>query len=457
MGKCTSVPSETGIAKNTQKQHIDIKTDDHDEEQYEQNILSKQTTIQIFVQVIDKHNSKIFMLDVCVSDSIQDVKDILCNKCSVYILQERLATSSGRLLRDDLKLMDYNIQHESILQVHSTTNALQISRIYASGQYLSVGTKIDCFESYHWCASEITKCKYPKELIPVDELNKIQKLDVDRLMHLAAVYVKCYDEWIFIEHNTFCYCSDLCTNIDHRIAVYDTQSVRERLKQERLKKEKLKQERLKHHKQLTKESEKRKQEWNIGNLNMVSFSSQSNSCLYYNACLKIMKKYVDIYNINRSMFDLSGNKCFCKKCHGKRRDKKIYSRGKPSQVYVLPIGYVRFGIKLFSNQTEQNILNDWHVVYHGTQSKYIKEISESGLILLKPNDFKLDKNGLKYKKTNKIRSGHIQKKFIRFNKHTKQKETFDPDQIFTSPSCIYSSYYCDQISIGNKNVSFMFQ
>ena len=109
---------------------------------------------------------------------------------------------------------------------------------------------------------------------------------------------------------------------------------------------------------------------------------------------------------------------------------------------------------MVSGQAKQNILKDWHVVYHGTKSVFVGELCESGLILLRPNDYKL--TGSKTER-NKIRRGHIQSKFIRTNKHTKQKEVFDPNQIFTSPSPTYSSYYCDKSQINGHTVSFIFQ
>eukprot|EP01083_Nonionella_stella_P287208 977534_1 len=202
------------------------------------------------------------------------------------------------------------------------------------------------------------------------------------------------------------------------------------------------------------ESEKRKTEW--GNAVNLFELIQLDSCSYYCVCHRLLNAYIANKKINAAMFDHNGNRCFCAKCHKERGDKETYSRGRPSQSYVLPVGYARFAIKLPSElQKKENILRDWHVVYHGTKSRFLPEICESGLILLKPNDFKL--NDGDRCKTNKIRSGHIQKSFVRTNKHSNKKETFDPNQIFTSPSCIYSSYYCDKVQLNGHTVSFMFQ
>ena len=148
------------------------------------------------------------------------------------------------------------------------------------------------------------------------------------------------------------------------------------------------------------------------------------------------------------------HRCFCQECHQQREDKDTYERGEPPQTYVIPLRYARFGIQLSSQHAKENILKDWHVVYHGTKSAIVGDICESGLILLGPNDLKL--TGSKPQK-NKIRKGHIQQKFKRINRYTKQTEIFDPNQIFTSPSCTYSSYYCDQTTINGHKVSFVFQ
>eukprot|EP01084_Bolivina_argentea_P219139 371734_1 len=166
----------------------------------------KRTTIQIFVKVIN--NSKIFTFDVCVTDSIQSVKKIICNKLGVNIQQQKLATSSGTPLRDELKLMDYNIKNDQTLYFGSW----KIRKVI-----LSVGDKIDCRDRWgKWCLSEIKKYKYPDEAIPHGELNQTQEAEIDRIVCLDAVYVhyisweEKWNEWIFIKNNTVCDCSGLC-------------------------------------------------------------------------------------------------------------------------------------------------------------------------------------------------------------------------------------------------------
>eukprot|EP01083_Nonionella_stella_P263179 894279_1 len=211
------------------------------------------------------------------------------------------------------------------------------------------------------------------------------------------------------------------------------------------------------HNTLSTEAQKRKHEWKQSYVGNVFRIASNNRCRYYDTCNDLMRWFVKETQINIAMFEPHGNRCFCRYCHVERRDTYTYVRGNPPQTYVLPIGYARFGIKLTSQQQNgQNILDDWHVVYHGTKVSFLSEICESGLILLKPNDFQLSQDCAKYEDI-KIRPKHIPRKFERVNKYTKQRETFDPEQIFTSPSPTYSSKYCNTVDLDGLTVSFMFQ
>ena len=136
-----------------------------------------------------------------------------------------------------------------------------------------------------------------------------------------------------------------------------------------------------------------------------------------------------LFNFPAQFFDTSGDKCFCVLCHSARNDRMVYSRGKPSKRYVLPVEWVRFGLKREEGKwIMNNVSNEWHVAFHGTSRQDVYEIFKSGLILLKPGDYKMNGDQLK------MRSQHIKKSFNRYNKYTKQNEIFDPNQIFVSPS-----------------------
>eukprot|EP01084_Bolivina_argentea_P201507 344445_1 len=136
-----------------------------------------------------------------------------------------------------------------------------------------------------------------------------------------------------------------------------------------------------------------------------------------------------------SSFDNSNNLCFCTMCHRKRGDKDVYSRGKPSKQYAVPIGWTRLGLKTDTSKCEMNnVWQEWHVGFHGTKKEIVPQIFKAGLQLLKPGDITID--GAKLA----IRSGHIKKPFKRYNNYTKKYEMFDPNQIYVSPSIKYASY-----------------
>eukprot|EP01084_Bolivina_argentea_P231362 390202_1 len=148
---------------------------------------------------------------------------------------------------------------------------------------------------------------------------------------------------------------------------------------------------------------------------------------------KVLQKHFPMLPPNAH--DPNGDKCFCLKCHTLRNDKIIYQRGQPPQKYALPIEWVRFG--LTTNQTVcamNNVWDGWHVAFHGTTKEIIPQIFQSGQ-LLKPGDITISGKQLG------IREGHIRKPFERYNKYTKNKEIFDPNQIYLSPSIKYSGEY----------------
>ena len=69
-----------------------------------------------------------------------------------------------------------------------------------------------------------------------------------------------------------------------------------------------------------------------------------------------------------------------------------------------------------------------HVAFHGTTKEVLPLIFKAGLVLLKPGDHTINGDQLG------IRAGHIPKSFKRYNKYSKEEETFDPNQIYVSPS-----------------------
>ena len=147
-------------------------------------------------------------------------------------------------------------------------------------------------------------------------------------------------------------------------------------------------------------------------------------------CPKEIAKLIlkEQFDLPHESFDTNGDKCFCILCHSSRGDSMIYSRGKPSQKYALPVEWVRFGLKTDAGKCKMNkVFEEWHVAFHGTSKQDVYEIFKSGLILLKPGDYT---NGHQLG----MKKGHIKKSFDRYNRYSNKNEKFDPNQIFVSPS-----------------------
>eukprot|EP01084_Bolivina_argentea_P290023 498125_1 len=182
----------------------------------------------------------------------------------------------------------------------------------------------------------------------------------------------------------------------------------------------------------------------------------NNSKCPYSIAQKLLKKQFP--NIPSGCFDGKGDRCYCWCCHKKRKDKMIYKRGKPPKKYALPVEWVRFGLKTeVVKCLMNNVWDEWHVAFHGTTKNVIPQIFKAGLLLLKPGDYTITGHKLG------IRANHIPKPYERFNKFTKQNETFDPNQIYVSPSIKYSghgayakSFYCSHPDDKNRTLQAQF-
>lgn len=141
------------------------------------------------------------------------------------------------------------------------------------------------------------------------------------------------------------------------------------------------------------------------------------------------------FNLHRAFFDTTGDMCFCEFCHKKTGNRTLYTHGDPPSRYVLPMGWMRLGLKVHEGFAESNdIFRKWHISYHGTTANNLEPIFRGGLQLLKPGDVALGGIAIC------IRSGHILKPIRRINLYTNLEENFDINQIFTSPSIRYSSH-----------------
>uniref|UniRef100_A0ABM0MJC5 Neuralized-like protein 4-like n=1 Tax=Saccoglossus kowalevskii TaxID=10224 RepID=A0ABM0MJC5_SACKO len=108
--------------------------------------------------------------------------------------------------------------------------------------------------------------------------------------------------------------------------------------------------------------------------------------------------------------------CYCVHCHGVRGDAMYYERGIPSKVYALPIGWVRFPLKV------RNAYPQYHVAYHGTKSENLKDILLTHRLLI-PGDT--------------TPSGKIVNE-RKFHIPACNQFGFNTKQIFVSPSILYA-------------------
>ena len=144
----------------------------------------------------------------------------------------------------------------------------------------------------------------------------------------------------------------------------------------------------------------------------------------------VSRSMKDQFQLPDSSFDVAGDRCFCRKCMqgdtGMRQ-----SRGE--RPYVVPTDCIRIGLYINHSFVEINdVFAKWDVAFHGTPIEGANVIFKSGAQLLKAGDTTLGGNVLG------VRPGHITSVFERTNLYTKKKEMFDKDQIFSSPSLIYS-------------------
>ena len=154
-------------------------------------------------------------------------------------------------------------------------------------------------------------------------------------------------------------------------------------------------------------------------------------------------------------------RCFCECGDAKRRGSKdSYTRGEcvacsgcqkshdkdstawrscavKCQTYAVPWGWSRFAIMQGSRTASFNNLWDkFHRKFHGTRVDSLGAILASGK-LAQPGDQLV---GLDGKVTElSIPAGHISSSFVRHNEHLGKRETFDPRQVFFSPSILYAA------------------
>ena len=134
-----------------------------------------------------------------------------------------------------------------------------------------------------------------------------------------------------------------------------------------------------------------------------------------------------------------GESMACKLCQENKKHLKhnhLKQCAKSCSMYAIPSGWQRFALRAGGEQAAAiGAFDRWHVAFHGTHFDSLVPILTSGQ-LAKPGDTVVVSADTV--KTLGIRDGHIPKPFKRRNEHCPGvRETFDPNQIFFSPTIKY--------------------
>ncbi|KAI8510690.1 hypothetical protein Bbelb_116060 [Branchiostoma belcheri] len=148
------------------------------------------------------------------------------------------------------------------------------------------------------------------------------------------------------------------------------------------------------------------------------------TCEYWLAC----RMFKTTMGIEDHHFYPDGDMCYCYRCHNDRGDRDWYARGDPPEMYAIPRGWSRFGVRVNPAFMDKDmpVFNDWHRAFHGTDAVVVKKILQSSSQLLIPGDTMLGGRTLGEK------DGH-------FTPDSKP-EDFDTRQVFVSPSIKYAGH-----------------
>ncbi|XP_066265551.1 uncharacterized protein [Branchiostoma lanceolatum] len=146
------------------------------------------------------------------------------------------------------------------------------------------------------------------------------------------------------------------------------------------------------------------------------------TCEYWLKC----RKFKNTLGIEDHHFNLEGDMCYCYRCHNERGDRDWYHRGDPPEMYAIPQGWSRFGVRVNPAFMDKDLpaFDKWHRAFHGTDPVVVKKILQSSSQLLIPGDTVLGGHRLGEK------PGHITP--------DSKPEGFDTRQVFVSPSIKYA-------------------
>ena len=149
------------------------------------------------------------------------------------------------------------------------------------------------------------------------------------------------------------------------------------------------------------------------------------------------KIFLNSLNIPYEFFDPFADRCFCSNCE----PKKIWYRGNPSEKYVLPTNWYRYGIKIRKEYLDKKVnIYDWNVGYHGTKVRKVKSIISHHRIMF-PGDILDDGTKLPIAHNNCF------------------YQYFKGPIIYVSPSIKYASQelYAETYNFNGKKVKVAFQ
>ncbi|CAD5115973.1 DgyrCDS4903 [Dimorphilus gyrociliatus] len=162
-----------------------------------------------------------------------------------------------------------------------------------------------------------------------------------------------------------------------------------------------------------------------------------------NVCVlkDLAKEYVkEELKLDDNYMNEQFNICYCRVCHKERGDRESYSRGKPPMTYAIPVGWCRFGLKLYTPLEDS--FECYYRAYHGTQPNRVGDVLRTGQLCM-PGDV------LYTGKELKELFGHYGENY--------GPKGFDYKRVFVSPSIVYSGYYASPHNWKHYKVQTSFQ
>ena len=89
------------------------------------------------------------------------------------------------------------------------------------------------------------------------------------------------------------------------------------------------------------------------------------------------RELFNLLNVHDGYLDRNYNRCFCDRCYPSGWPDTIDNDGPTA--YIIPRGWVRFGLALPSRAKALDMLNKWSVSFHGVSSPMVLKSIPSGL------------------------------------------------------------------------------